>query len=355
MAQRTRALTERMAGQVSAYLQELMDSERAKGHEVSCGVFDNSGAYPRQVSTDDVSVKAIQDISVNDNLYAAVRSNGEMRVYSGKMPFEVTSEVGGKETQMYLDELMDYLDKDHAKELSQQKSEQVQQTSAVEKQSAASAVQPESQEDKFAAIRAKAEQYHIGDFNGRLVGVGRRLVRTRDNVQDAFVSVAIPWEDAKNGLGYIDIPKDVFDAANTPADMKTRNSYHIPLEKEAYGMWYVDKNTELAIKPTIPADIIYQAYEVNRVEYRKSQEVGKARQAESMTKPAEQMEQQPVQTEQPVSQEVTQPVSEDKPVETQPTAKNEAAPVQASEEPKQREVPNIVNEIPDFGEELEFA
>lgn len=250
---RKRPLSATAASMIASYLME---------QKAEVGAANVMVTYTDDVQVvSDVSPEMIQKVSVDPKGSVFVAGDSELSDgwcrYSSENMYAVSQKMKGQEiSELFLDELME------------RSMQQPQKEKAAEK---AAEKKPEEKAPAKSASASKGKS-EFGSDVLMLVGVSKRALRfRRDEVTGTeWVNVAVPWKAGKNGLGHIDIPKADFDKANPPT-MK-RNTYHIPLLKEEYGIWYRVPGTDKAEKPTVSAAAIREAYEENRSAYRKAQE-----------------------------------------------------------------------------------
>lgn len=250
---RKRPLSATAASMIASYLME---------QKADVGAANIMVTYTDDVQVvGEVSPEMIQKVSVDPKGSVFVAGDSQLSDgwcrYSSENMYAVSQKMKGQDvSELFLDELMEW-------SVQQPQKQKAAEKTVVEKPK-------ESQEAKPASkARGKSE---FGSDVLMLVGVSERALRfRRDEVTGTeWVNVAVPWKAGKNGLGHIDIPRADFDKANPPT-MK-RNTYHIPLLKEEYGIWYRVPGTDKAEKPTVSAAAIREAYEENRAAYRKAQE-----------------------------------------------------------------------------------
>lgn len=250
---RKRPLSATAASMIASYLME---------QKAEVGAANVMVTYTDDVQVvSDVSPEMIQKVSVDPKGSVFVAGDSELSDgwcrYSSENMYAVSQKMKGQGvSELFLDELME------------RSMQQPQKEKAAEK-AAEKKLEEKAPAKSASAPKGKSE---FGSDVLMLVGVSKRALRfRRDEVTGTeWVNVAVPWKAGKNGLGHIDIPKADFDKANPPT-MK-RNTYHIPLLKEEYGIWYRVPGTDKAEKPTVSATAIREAYEENRSAYRKAQE-----------------------------------------------------------------------------------
>lgn len=249
---RKRPLSATAASMIASYLME---------QKADVGAANIMVTYTDDVQVvGEVSPEMIQKVSVDPKGSVFVAGDSQLSDgwcrYSSENMYAVSQKRGQEVSELFLDELMERSVQQPQKQKSAEKT-------AAEKSKESQVAKPASK------ARGKSE---FGSDVLMLVGVSERALRfRRDEVTGTeWVNVAVPWKAGKNGLGHIDIPKADFDKANPPT-MK-RSTYHIPLLKEEYGIWYRVPGTDKAEKPTVSAAAIREAYEENRAAYRKAQE-----------------------------------------------------------------------------------
>lgn len=249
---RKRPLSATAASMIASYLME---------QKAEVGAANIMVTYTDDVQVvGEVSPEMIQKVSVDPKGSVFVAGDSQLSDgwcrYSSENMYAVSQKRGQEVSELFLDELMERSVQQPQKQKSAEKT-------AAEKSKESQVAKPASK------ARGKSE---FGSDVLMLVGVSERALRfRRDEVTGTeWVNVAVPWKAGKNGLGHIDIPKADFDKANPPT-MK-RTTYHIPLLKEEYGIWYRVPGTDKAEKPTVSAAAIREAYEENRAAYRKAQE-----------------------------------------------------------------------------------
>lgn len=259
---RERKLMQPFANVIANYMNNI-----AKQNQVTIGVFQNGQLLSNE---EKIGTELIQDISVDSSksIMINLQNTQSQMLYHGQNPYEL-KKMGPQGAQtLYVDEL--YV-------MAQQKGKEKQQEKQVPSQGASS---------------EKKERPLV------LVGVSPNAVQFRRNKGgQQWVNIAIPWEQSQNNLGNIDIPRDLFDKANTAKDMQSRKTYHIPLMEQSYGLWYRDKETGNPVKPVVSAKEIYQSYEANRAAYRMKQQQGQLKEMQSQVpqEPKQQEEQKVVQ------------------------------------------------------------
>lgn len=257
---RERKLMQPFASVIANYMNNI-----AKSNQVTIGVFQNGQLLSNE---EKIGTELIQDISMDSSksIMINLQNTQSQMLYHGQNPYEL-KKMGPQGAQtLYVDEL--YV-------MAQQKGKEKQQ----EKQAQA-------------APSTKKEKPLV------LVGVSPNAVQFRRNKGgQQWVNIAIPWEQSQNNLGNIDIPRDLFDKANTAKDMQSRKTYHIPLMEQSYGLWYREKETGNPVKPVVSAKEIYQSYEANRAAYRMKQQQGQLKEMQSQVpqEPKQQEEQRAVQ------------------------------------------------------------
>lgn len=257
---RERKLMQPFASVIANYMNNI-----AKSNQVTIGVFQNGQLLSNE---EKIGTELIQDISMDSSksIMINLQNTQSQMLYHGQNPYEL-KKMGPQGAQtLYVDEL--YV-------MAQQKGKEKQQ----EKQAQA-------------APSTKKEKPLV------LVGVSPNAVQFRRNKGgQQWVNIAVPWEQSQNNLGNIDIPRDLFDKANTAKDMQSRKTYHIPLMEQSYGLWYREKETGNPVKPLVSAKEIYQSYEANRAAYRMKQQQGQLKEMQSqvLQEPKQQEEQRAVQ------------------------------------------------------------
>lgn len=270
---RERALTTTSASYIASYMNEMVEQEKGKGNDVTIAVYQQmSHGLPqgKLANLDTIGVDDIQQISCKEDCSVVVSSTGSKTdmVYAGSNPYEISTITNGKPSVLYLDELHEVMQY-AASTPSVQNTKQLEQTTQT-------TVERKEQEVSESKQQVSEKQVSSGKSEKaytamKLVGVSAKSFKVRsDDHGHEYINVAIPWEKSKNNLGYIDIPKAEFDKENTPEAMSKRKTYHIPLNKESYGMWYVDKATDKAVKPQVAAADIKASYEANRAAYRQN-------------------------------------------------------------------------------------
>lgn len=234
MQKRERVLSSQFADAIANYMNQLTQE-----HHAEMGFYQNGKLV---TSGNKVYPSTIQSISVDDtkSMMLNFPETQSQVLYHGSNPYEVKTMGPEGSKTLYLDEL--YL----------------------------MSVQKEPQKESQKQVQSTMEN---ASKPLMLVGVSPQAVRFRENQGgQKWVNIAIPWSQSQNNLGNIDIPRDLFDKANTEKDMQSRKTYHIPLMEKQYGIWYRDKETGQSVKPVVSAKEIYQSYEANRAAYRQKQQ-----------------------------------------------------------------------------------
>lgn len=249
MSGRIRPLTKDAAEKIVAYMEEQAQELGLAGKEK----YHVTESYDVRL-VDKLTPEDVQKVSSGQGAVFILDSNADKEKgawcqYSSENPYEVVRKDHGKNPEpVYLDEIYE-----KAMQSQMSKEKTVQQEKAPQQES-----KPQAEHSSRSMM---------------LVGVSKKAVRHREDASgERWVNVAVPWKQAKNGLGHLDISEDEFGRANTPEDLKKRQTLHIPLSRPEYGLWYVDKETGKPTKPTVSAGDIKVAYEENREAYRKSKE-----------------------------------------------------------------------------------
>lgn len=249
---RVKPMTKTSVSFLKRYLDEQMEQAAQKGELCKISLEGHTpGVVPFSESKTEITEEDLQRVSMDDNmsLTVAVGKPGAYRYlgYSGSHADSIIDQpVAGSVDRVYMDELF-------------------------EKYAGEPQPQAQTQKQSESVIQMK--------------GVSRNCFRFRERNGEETVNVSVPWAASKNGLGYLDIPREDFYQANHLTDVEkakllegdtkagakqaaaVRSSYVIPLSQPEYGLWYVDKATGKATKPSVASETLVESYEANRKAY----------------------------------------------------------------------------------------